>query len=162
RRSNGCSRFSKREEMYRYLNAEYFAGGNKPVDFFEFGVFQGRSMAFWSALNAHPESRFFGFDSFEGLPEEWNRDNPSGSYSAGGKIPVTSDARVRFIVGWFQNSLPGFLAAHELRNPLVVHNDSDLYSSTLYSLTAMNALIAPGTLVIFDDFYDPLHQFRAL
>lgn len=84
------------------------------------------------------------------------------TYSAHGKIPETSHKRGQFMVGWFQNSLPGFLAAHEPRNPLIIHNDSDLYSSTLYSLTAMNALIAPSTLIILDDFYDPLHQYRAL
>ena len=98
---------------------------------------------------------------FEGLPEEWNRDNPAGFYSANGKIPQIDDARVEFLVGWFQKSLPVFLASYEPKNPLVIHSDSDLYSSTLYTLTAMNAFIAPGTIVIFDEFYDPVHEYRA-
>ncbi|MGA8220498.1 MAG: TylF/MycF/NovP-related O-methyltransferase [Candidatus Acidiferrales bacterium] len=162
RQSNGCPKFPNREEMYRHLNAEFFGGGNQPIDYFEFGVFEGKSITFWSALNPHPESRFFGFDSFEGLPENWNPASPAGAYNACGKIPQTSDKRIQFIVGWFQNSLPGFLAAHNPRNPVIIHSDSDLYSSTLYSLTAMNPLIAQGTFVIFDEFYDPLHEYRAL
>jgi len=166
RRSSDCPIFPSREEMYRHVDAEYFsfadAGARQPIDFFEFGVFEGRSLASWRALNDHPESRFFGFDSFEGLPEEWNPKAPAGRYSANGKIPQADDPRVQFVVGWFQSSLPGFLASYEARNPLVIHNDSDLYSSTLYCLTTLNALITPGTLIIFDEFYDPLHEYRAL
>ena len=62
----------------------------------------------------------------------------------------------------FQNSLPLFLESYQPNNPLVIHSDSDLYSSTLYSLTAMNALMVPGTVIIFDEFYDPVHEYRAL
>jgi Methyltransferase domain len=162
RRCSDCPKFLKREEMYSYLNEIYFEDGKQAVDYFEFGVYQGQSMAFWSGLNTHPSSRFFGFDSFEGLPEDWKNGNLAGSYSARGKIPATDDARVRFIVGWIQTSLPAFLACHEPRNPVLILNDSDLYSSTLYSLSTMNALTPPGTIVILDDFYDPLHQYRAL
>ena len=162
RQNANCPKFVKREGLYRYVDAEYFGAGQQPLDYFEFGVFEGRSVKFWAALNGHPQSRFFGFDSFEGLPEEWNRDNPAGFYSANGKIPQLDDARVQFVVGWFQNSLPSFLASYQQKNRLLIHSDSDLYSSTLYSLTAMNALIVPGTIIIFDEFYDPVHEYRAL
>lgn len=54
RRSSNCRKFDTREDMYRHLNAEYFRSGSGPTDFFEFGVFEGTSLAFWSALNAHP------------------------------------------------------------------------------------------------------------
>lgn len=161
RQSAHCAKFGNREEMYVDLNREYFECGEKPIDYFEFGVFEGKSMAFWSALNRNPGSRFFGFDSFEGLPEKWNQ-APAGTYSAHGRTPAVGDARVRFVAGWFQNSLPAFLASHDPRNPVLVHNDSDLYSSTLFSLCAMNALTPQGTIIILDDFYDPLHQYRAL
>ncbi len=145
-----------REDLYRYISAKYLAEARQPVDYFEFGVFEGESIKYWADLNRHAESRFFGFDSFEGLPEAWNRDNPAGFYSAHGKLPETDDRRIEFIVGWFQKSMPAFLAAYQPKNPLVIHSDSDLYSSTLYSLTAMNAYMVPGTIIIFDEFYDPL------
>jgi len=37
----------------------------------EFGVWQGESTRFFAGLNRSPSSRFYGFDSFEGLPEDW-------------------------------------------------------------------------------------------
>src|SRR5271163_487624 len=162
RQNAQCAKLATREDLHQHINTKYLAGSGKPVDYFEFGVFEGESIKFWAAMNRNVESRFFGFDSFEGLPEEWNRDNPAGFYSAHGKIPEIEDSRVEFVTGWFQKSMPAFLASHRPKNPLVIHSDSDLYSSTLYSLTAMNFLMAPGTIIIFDEFYDPLHEYRAL
>ena len=43
----------------------------EPIDYLEFGVRYGDSLFKWSGLNAHPDSRFIGFDSFEGIPEDW-------------------------------------------------------------------------------------------
>ena len=45
---------------------------------------------------------------------------------------------------------------------MVIHNDSDLYSSTLYTLTQLDSIAAGGTVIIFDDFIDARHEFRAL
>jgi O-methyltransferase len=161
RNTKDCRKFATREEMFSCLHAENFGCGARPLDYLEFGVFEGKSLACWCDLNANPRSRFFGFDSFEGLPEQWNG-APAGTYSASGKLPAIDDARVQFIVGWFQQSLPKFLATYRPENPLVIHNDSDLYSSTLFTLTSLNSFIKPGTLVIFDEFYDPIHEYRAL
>jgi O-methyltransferase len=148
--------------MYSYLSHEFFADGGKPIDYFEFGVHRGDSLRTWTTLNVNPQTRFFGFDSFEGLPEDWNEKKTKGTFGTGGKTPDISDPRVQFVVGWFQNVVPGFLKSYEPKNPLVLHNDSDLYSSTLYCLTAMNSLMPRETIVIFDEFYDALHEYRAL
>jgi len=157
-----CPRFASREEMYLHLSRTYLDNGQAPIDYFEFGVARGDSLRSWCSLNTHPETRFFGFDSFEGLPENWTSERPRGAFSTSGKTPEIPDPRVQFDVGWFQHSLPQFLQSYQRRNPLIVHNDSDLYSSTLYCLTAMNGLIPAGTLIIFDEFYDVLHEYRAL
>lgn len=162
RENSGCPRFDTREEMYSYLSHEFFADGGKAIDYFEFGVHRGDSLRTWTTLNGNPQTRFFGFDSFEGLPEDWNEKKTKGTFGTGGKTPDIADPRVQFVVGWFQNVVPGFLRSYEPKNPLVLHNDSDLYSSTLYCLTAMNSLMPRETIVIFDEFYDALHEYRAL
>lgn len=154
--------FDSRDALYRHVNEAHLRKGQTPIDYLEFGVFRGDSLRKWSKLNGCPESRFFGFDSFEGLPEDWIEGWPKGTFDTGGNAPQTDDKRVQFVKGWFQDSLPGFLASFQPHNPIVVHSDSDLYSSTLYCFTKIDSLLPPGTVVVFDDFYDPIHEYRAV
>jgi O-methyltransferase len=151
--------FEYLDDFYRHVHDEV-CGGNA-IDFLEFGVCAGRSIEFWSQLNDDPRSRFIGFDSFEGLPEDWTRNFPKGALSTGGWVPEIDDERVSFVKGWFQKTLPGFLTAFAPRSRLVVHSDSDLYSSTLFTLASLNMLLVPGAVVIFDDFSMATHVFRA-
>ncbi len=155
--------FETRFQMYDHINNEVLA--NKAIDYLEFGVFQGESIRYFSQLNTDPESRFSGFDTFEGLPEDWvefSRTVKSETFSTDGNIPDISDDRVNFIKGLFQDTLPGFLERFSPEHQLVIHNDSDLYSATLYVLTLMNDYIASDTIVIFDEFYSVMDEFRAL
>jgi len=158
--SGQCPMFDTRERMYSHVNASL--GNGSPIDYFEFGVADGDSLKSWCAIHSHPKSRFFGFDSFLGLPADWKKGRPKGSFSTGGKPPEIDDPRVVFVPGLFQHSLPDFIAGYEPASQVVIHNDSDLYSSTLFCLTTLNRLIARGTIVIFDEFYDALHEYRAL
>lgn len=153
-------KFPDKASLFKHLSENLI--GNKPIDYLEFGVAEGRSMQRWVSLNRHPDSRFFGFDSFAGLPEKWNSTYGTGAFDAGGKIPVIDDPRVRFIKGWFNDTLPGFLLEFNPRNQLVINNDSDLYSSTLYTLTMLDKHIQTGTIILFDEFSSPLHEFKAL
>ena len=57
------------------------------IDYLEFGVYRGASIRAWVGLSAHKESRFIGFDSFEGLPERWSGSLGAGAFDAGGNIP---------------------------------------------------------------------------
>jgi O-methyltransferase len=132
-----------------------------PIDYLEFGVHKGDSIVRWAELNRNPESRFFGFDSFEGLPEDYNPSYRRGTFDTGSAEPRINDPRVSFVKGWFQRTLPGFVDGFTPRSRLVVHNDSDLYSSTLFVLTEMDRFLVPGTIIIFDEFSSPLHEFRA-
>src|ERR1022692_2079890 len=81
---------SDREAMYASVHPDTTA-----IDYLEFGVYQGESMQVWADLNTHPDSRFVGFDSFEGLPEDWTKGKPAGTFDAGGKTPAIPDPRVR-------------------------------------------------------------------
>lgn len=89
--------------------SEYFAkvwkrlSHDGPVLFLEFGVWQGNSLRVWAELSSHEESRFFGFDSFEGIPQAWRR-RPAGYFSTAGNPPEARDERVRFVKGWFNET----------------------------------------------------------
>jgi len=159
RQNKNIRMFPGRVPFYNHIQSEWF--NNEPIDYLEFGVFKGESIALWADINRHPSSRFYGFDSFEGLPENWDRSAPAGAFNLNGLTPDIPDERVKFIKGWFQDSLPGFLETFVPKSRLVVHNDSDLHSSTIYVLTKLDDLLVAGSIVIFDEFGSALHEFRA-
>jgi hypothetical protein len=162
-RSHECGTvFACREDLYAHLHREVLGEG--PIDFLEFGVYEGDSIRHWARLNRHPESRFFGFDSFTGLPGEWKlflQSAPGGSLDAGGRVPEVADERVHFVKGYFQETLPGFLSSFEPRHRLLIHCDADLYSSTLYVLTTLHPCLTPGSILLFDEFSSAAHEFKA-
>tara|TARA_Y100001936_G_scaffold99810_1_gene98052 strand:- start:308 stop:988 length:681 start_codon:yes stop_codon:yes gene_type:complete len=123
---------------------------HEPIDFFEFGVFEGSSILGLANRHDDPNSRFFGFDAFEeGYPENWDQ-HKQGDYSS--SIPKTNDNRIKFVKGKFQDSLDSFLDTFETKNRLIVHMDADLYSSTLFVLTKLDRLFDEKTIITFDEF----------
>lgn len=131
----------------------------------EFGVRRGNSLA---AIAARAGQEVHGFDSFEGLPEAWSG-TTAGVLSTGRELPASRD-NVRLHAGWFEQTLPGFLATHP--GPVRFANiDCDIYSSTRTVLTALADRIRPGTLLVFDEFignrswrddeYRAFHEFIA-
>jgi O-methyltransferase len=89
-----------REQLYGYTNEKILNA--QSIDYLEFGVFKGDSIRSWVNLNKHLQSRFYGFDSFEGLPERWNRFG-KGTADTSGLPPNIHDTRVQFVKGWFQD-----------------------------------------------------------
>ena len=134
--------------LYPYI-AETIGEG-VPLTYLEFGVWRGASIKRMSQLFTSPEARFVGFDSFEGLPEAWG-EKPTGTFSMDGQMPRTQDPRVSYVKGYFQNTLPGFIAGQSFKMPVLVHLDADLYSSTLFLLTTLWHHI-PEYYFLFDEF----------
>lgn len=129
------------------------------VLYLEFGVFKGRTTRYWSARLRHPQAVLHGFDSFEGLPEEWAGHPKGHIFNARGEIPVIEDPRVRFFKGWFDRVLPTYAVPDHDR--LVLIMDADLHSSTTYVLQHLRPLIRPGTLIYFDEMNHLEHEPRA-
>jgi tetratricopeptide (TPR) repeat protein len=126
----------------------------------EFGVYHGLSLR---RLAKHVSSPIHGFDSFEGIPEDWKPGEPKGSYSTGGRIPEMP-GHVQLHRGWFQDSLPGFVAAQQQKLRFA-HVDCDLYSSTHTVLENLRPLLQVGSVLLFDEYlgfegYEQ-HEFRA-
>lgn len=121
--------------------------------------FEGYSIKQFATLNAHADSRFYGFDSFQGLPEDWTQNKDKGAFDVNGLVPKIDDSRVSFVEGWFQNSLAGFLSSIDVKNTLFVHYDADIYSATLYVMMQLDALKTPY-YAVFDEFTG--HETRAL
>lgn len=158
-KSNPAPVFADRFALYDHVQRTVI--GDAPIDYLEFGVHRGESFRRWMEINPHADSRFVGFDTFTGLPTDWGKYLEQGHFDTGGETPALADGRGRFVAGLFQETLPAFLTSFRPGHRLVIHNDSDLYSSTLYTLTMLDRTIVPGTVLIFDEFASPLHEFRA-
>lgn len=118
----------------------------------ECGVYKGYScerlrLAFPSKYD------IWGFDSFEGLPEDWVG-APShcskGCFSTGGMVPVVEG--VTLVKGWFSDTLPKFVDEHP-EGLAFLFIDCDLFNSTLQAMSILNPVIKPGTLIAFDEYY---------
>ena len=156
-------RFDRRFALYDHLQANVL--GDVPMDYLEFGVYKGESMAYWAQLHQHPDSRFFGFDTFDGLPEDWRYFGGTieqSTFDAGGTAPSLNEERAEFVKGLFQDSLPGFLDGFTPKSRIFLHCDADLYSSTLFVLTQMDRLLVPGSIVLFDEFASVMDELAAL
>jgi hypothetical protein len=81
RDTHPCQSCKGRERMYDYVNE--FSIKGEAIDYLEFGVWNGRSIRYWANLNKNENSRFFGFDSFQGLPEDWRPDRPKEALRRG-------------------------------------------------------------------------------
>lgn len=151
--------YAKRYQLYQILlEKENLA--QTPLIYVELGVSKGLSFKWWLEHNQHPESRFYGFDTFEGLPEKWGRFG-EGAMAAG--IPEIPGNRHQFLKGLFQDTLPGFLNSPHWNKPYlkIIHLDADLYSSTLFGLTRLHPYLSKGDILIFDEFNVPHHEFKA-
>lgn len=133
-------------------------GGTSKVLFLEFGSFEGHSIRYFAAGFSNEASRFFGFDSFEGLPENWGS-KIKGTFSTKGNLPEVQDARISFVKGWFQDTLPPFEGMDKEFDAIFVHMDADLYSSTLFVLANLWSKL-PTFYALFDEFSG--HETRAL
>ncbi|MGI9603389.1 MAG: class I SAM-dependent methyltransferase [Acidimicrobiales bacterium] len=127
----------------------------------EFGVRTGTTTNHLARL--WPETTVYGFDSFQGLPEDWTGWTSVEGEFGGEGIPTVAD-NVELVVGWFDETLPGFVRDHRAQVALV-HIDSDLYSSARTILSNLAPQIAVGTVIVFNEYFNypnwKEHEFKA-
>jgi hypothetical protein len=127
----------------------------------EFGVYSARTTN--HIASSAPNLKVYGFDSFEGLPETWRPGFQKGVFAVK-QLPSVRE-NVELIVGLFDRTLPNFLDNHPNRPVSFLHVDCDLYSSTQTIFHHLKDRIGPGTIIVFDEYYNypgwQLHEFRA-
>ena len=149
---------------FNLLVEEFHLRDSIPITYLEFGVAGGTSFEWWLKNARHKDSKFYGFDTFEGLPENWGLFYKKGDMSY--EMREIKDDRHLFIKGVFQNTLPGFLKEHASSlassKQKVIHLDADLFSATLYVLCILHPVFNKGDLLIFDEFSVANHEFFAM
>jgi len=116
----------------------------KDRPFYEFGVWRGE--AFKYLIKTFKKG--FGFDSFEGIPEDWDAFK-AGSYTSDGIVPKIKGGE--FVVGRFEDTLPVFFSEPR-PTASIINFDADLYSSTICALNSASPVIDKKTILIFDEF----------
>ena len=150
--------YFKRNNMYKWvIETEELT---KPINYIEFGVAAGHSFKWWLEQNKNAQSEFYGFDTFDGLPEDWGPFK-KGSFSNANELPIINDDRGKFYKGLFQQTVPGFVKELNNSKRNVLMMDADLYSATLYALTSLAPYLKPGDIIFFDEFVVPTHEFKA-
>jgi hypothetical protein len=131
--------------------------------FAEFGVWRG------STINTIAEqvgvrTRVHGFDSFEGLPEDWHGKYRKDSFHMEGRLPHVR-ANVELHPGWFDVTVPQFAAEHPGTPIAFLHIDCDLYSSTKTIFNGLGERLRPGSVIVFDEYFNypgwREHEYKA-
>jgi O-methyltransferase len=140
---------------------------NVPGDFIETGVWRGGSCIFMrGALEAYDEpSRVVWLaDSFEGLPKpnaDAYPDDRADVHWTHAELAISLeqvqanfarygllDERVKFLKGWFKDTLP----TAPIQRLALLRLDGDMYESTIQALDALYPKLSPGGFCIVDDY----------
>jgi O-methyltransferase len=138
-----------------------------PGDLIETGAWRGGVTIFMRAVLeafGEPDRQVWVADSFQGLPkpdpgrwpaeagdEHWTREQlavPLEEVQANFARYGLLDERVRFLPGWFKDTLP----AAPIEQLAVLRLDGDMYGSTMEALEALYPKLSPGGYVIVDDY----------
>jgi hypothetical protein len=117
----------------------------------EFGVFEGRTLRF---ISRNTNQTVHGFDSFKGLPENWRTGFRKGHFAIQ-EIP-SFPKNVILHIGLFSDSIPEFINDHggDNLNVRFLHIDCDVYSSTKDVLNGLSTMLKPGTVIVFDEYFN--------
>jgi hypothetical protein len=117
--------------------------------YLEFGVYRGNSINFFSKY----VNTIYGFDSFEGLKEDWAGYEYQKGYFNLNRKPPKLNKNVIPVVGWVQDTLVPFLEKHK---PEVnfLHLDMDTYESTKFVLAKIKPYLVKNCIIAFDELYN--------
>jgi len=163
--------YTEREKLLLQI-MDYVRSNRLEGDYLEFGVWRGGTFIpayhFSKAMGKNlAKMKFYGFDSFEGLPEIKGLDKKKflhfskGDYSFGieslKKIMKKSGVdmpRVRLIKGWYDKVLNNELKRKiPIKKAAIIWIDCDLYKSTIPVLNFITDYLQNGTIIVFDDWF---------
>jgi hypothetical protein len=142
----------------------YFTAAPENGMWMEFGVSSGST---FRIIAEGTTKKVYGFDCWEGLPEEWLNSEGNPRHAKGdfkSDRPTNLPENCILIDGLFEDSIPTFIETH--KEPIaLIHIDCDLYSSTKTIFDNFKDQFQSGTIIIFDELIDydgwELHEYKA-
>jgi hypothetical protein len=137
-------------DQFRLLQSkrEIIAASHGGGHILDLGVYKGNSTRALASL--FPEHTVHGFDSFEGLSEDWSHAVKGTFGDVKGILPNVPD-NVLLHKGWFEDTLPEWFAANKNYPISLLRVDCDIYSSTKTIFSVLHTLIIKGTWILFDE-----------
>jgi hypothetical protein len=122
--------------------------------FLEFGVYKAESINYFSNILKKYNKSIYGFDSFEGLEEEWitTEYHEIETFSLKGKTPKINN-NVLIIQGKIQDTFEAFLFKNKSSKISFMHIDMDTYLPTKFVLEKAKPFLIKGSIILFDEFY---------
>jgi O-methyltransferase len=158
----GMLRLDNLQQLLETVIAEDVSG-----DVIETGVWRGGASIFMRGVLAAHKDRtrtVWLADSFEGLPPPDAEQYPADAGDQLFTIELLAvsldevranfdrygllDDRVRFLQGWFRDTLPGA----PIQQLSLIRLDGDMYESTIVALDALYPKLSPGGFVVVDDY----------
>ncbi len=154
--------FATRERLWRRMLS--CLRQDSEITVFEFGVAYGYAARWWLSRSALI-SKWYGFDTFRGLPRAW-RHFEAGAFDADGKPPEIRDSRVEWIIGRVEdtfsaNRLEATVSGDGTGNQRLFIFDLDLYEATKHVAEPIFPQLREGDLLYFDEAAD-LDERRVL
>jgi len=153
--------YDKRYEMFEKI-IQHYDLDKSGVLYLEFGVAQALSFKWWINRLKNQNSKFIGFDTFEGLPEDWGTFFKKGDML--GNIPNLNDDRATFVKGIFQDTLNNYIDQNKedvKGKRKIIHMDADLFSATIFTLSQFYPYLNKGDIILFDEFNVANHEYFA-
>ena len=162
---------------------EHVKGLGESGQVYEFGTNNGGSLYyFWQGLPRNMQ--FHGFDTFTGIPENWDSLPPGSIRGYGypyelwrehpeqraaveeevqrtGRIPAVPQKNIHIHKGLFAHTLPELLANGPADDIRLIHFDADIYMGTRPVLDSLCGQIDYRYYILFDELYSVNHEFKA-
>lgn len=158
--------FLKKDQIRHFAIKKALENHNKNSMYLEFGVFKGKSLNLFSKYLKIKNSKIYGFDSFEGLNEDWMGTRMTKKFfSNNGKVPKVNK-NCFIIKGRVQDTLDSFINNKKNLRINFLHMDLDTYPSTKFVLKKLKKFLINNSIILFDELYNmegwKVGEFKAL
>lgn len=124
---------------------EAFLSAEQDGLWLEFGVYTGSTIK--QMEEARTNGVVFGFDSFKGAPEDQGGVN---NHDLLGSPPFPETDRIKWVTGWFDETLPNFLQGTD-EDVSLIHMDTHRIGSSKTVFDSIRSWLRKGVVIVIND-----------